>query len=147
MTIRSASLRFRAAHPGTMAAAAVEPQDAAASDDDRVKVMLRLDAKAKRLMASEASIQVARDAAPNDEQYRRLDLELDEARNERMQCDSRFTAIDAGRPFHDPGPDQENRLLGAIDAVDRALQNTAAVDALLGAVHNLVQAYPASSTA
>jgi len=146
MTIRYASLRFRAA-AGAAAVAATKPQDDAQADDDRVKVMLRLDAKARKLMASEQSLQIARDAASSDEQYRRIDLELDEAKSERMFCDSRFSAIDAGRPFSDPGPDAENRLLAAIDAVDRALQNTAAVEAMLGAVHNLVAAYPASSTA
>ena len=138
---RSVSLRFRAR--GTSGAgAALEAND----DLERATVMLRLGEKSRKLLASEQALGIALERPQSDEQYRRIDLELDETRNERIYCDARFSAVNNGRAFSDPGPQEEAKLTDSINAVDRALQNTAALEALLTAVHGLVAAYPASST-
>lgn len=117
-----------------------------ASDETRVTVMLRLSAKIRKLIASEEALRTARDAADSEERYREIDLELDDARAERMLCEARKDAVESDRPFRDPGPDAETRLLDAIQRVDRALQNSAAVSELLAAVHELIGAYSARST-
>ena len=115
-------------------------------DDERILVLLRLDKKSRKLLQSVEVLSALYDASTNGQERRQLDLQRDEARNERNLCDARYSAIDNNGPFRHPGPQADAALLASIQRVDQAMANSAAVGAVLAAVHGLVRAFPAEST-
>lgn len=119
---------------------------AAEADDDRMMVLARLGEKSRKLHQSEGVLQGLYDSSTDPQERRELDLQIDESWAERQLCDSRFRAIAANGPFSNPGPQADSELLDAINSVDAAIRNTAAVQALLQAVSGLVRAFPARST-
>lgn len=142
-------LRYTLAYglvPATEAMSDASVASAAAATDDRMRVLARLSEKSRKLRQSEKVMQALYDSSTNAQERRDLDLQTSEARYERGLCDSRFTAIANNGPFRDPGPQADRELRDALQAVDNAIRNTAAVVALLKAVHGLVAAFPAEST-
>jgi hypothetical protein len=119
---------------------------AVAGGSERIVLMGRLGEKSRKLFQAEGVLQGLYDSSTDAQERRELDLQIDECFNERRLCNTRFDAIANNQPFNNPGPQADQDLLNAIDAVDTAFRNTAAVAALLGAVHGLVKAFPASST-
>jgi hypothetical protein len=123
-------------------------EGAAAGDemDSRGSVLASLISKILKLTKAASALDALLFATDDPVEYNAIALQLAEARAEIDRCKARYDAIDAGKPFNDPGPDAETALLNAINQVGAALANTAAVSALLAATHNLVQAYRAQST-
>jgi hypothetical protein len=114
--------------------------------DARGRLLSNLITKILKLMKAESALASLLFATDDPVEYDDIALLLADVRAELALCHTRYDAIDAGRPFRDPGPAAEDSLLAAIRAVGAALANTAAVGNLLAAVHGLVQAYSAAST-
>lgn len=133
------SLRFLE-HARTVAA-----PGAPAVDPNPLPVLRALDEKARSLSDCEGVLQALLNTDdPN--KYDQIDRQLDDAVREKLLCRARFSAIDHGRPFKEPPPGEEQRLLAAINAVSRAVANTQQWEALLTAVDGLVKAYAAKDT-
>jgi hypothetical protein len=113
---------------------------------DRIKIKFRLDEKAGKLRDCERVLEALLRAGGTPQALQAIDRQLDETRIERRLCDARRDAIDNNGPFNDPGQAADAALLAAIQTVDAAVKNTAALSALLSAIHGLVEAFPASST-
>jgi len=127
----------------TEAPPAAAPTDPAA---ERLRVLTNLITKYLKLDDSGATLQQILNTTADPAEYDHAALRLSETRAEQSMCKARYDAIDAGRPFTDPGPTAEAALLTAMKAVDLATANTAAVGGLLPAAHDLIEAYKAKST-
>jgi hypothetical protein len=120
--------------------------DAAGGGADKARVMTHLITKYLKLDDAASALQARLAQTTNPQTYDEIALMLAETRSEQSLCKARYDAIDADQPFTDPGPEVEDALLAAIRAVDIATQTSAAVNALLEAVHGVIQAYAARST-
>lgn len=143
------TLAFRRARPRAIGNGemALSPAPAAADrDDERMMLLGRLEDKSLKLLQSEGVLQSLYDSSTDAQERRELDRQIDEAWSERQLCDSRRRAIANNGPFTNPGEQADEDLLDAINAVDAAIRNSAAVGDLLRAVHGLVKAFPANST-
>lgn len=113
---------------------------------DRERMMFSLGAKMRKLDQCAQILKARLDTTTNGAQYDRIALQLRETRGEHYLCEARYDAINRGLPFTALSRADELALLNAIRRVDQAIANSAAVTALLNAVHGLVQAFSASDT-
>jgi len=120
------------------------PGAAEDAQDPREKVIEKLGDKILKL--NEAIFELEGRQPQNPAQAAAIALRLAEARAEAELCEARSDAIAANGPFNDPGPEAEDALLDAMNAVDAATAAGAATSALLAATYSLVQAYRAQST-
>jgi hypothetical protein len=114
-----------------------------ASDIDRARMLLQLGKKISALLREEEALtdRIAEEGDPGVK--RRLDEQLSETLAERVHCESRYSQIDAGGPFNEPGAGAEDALLQAIDDADRLVEGSAAAEELMAAFHRVVTAFPA----
>lgn len=119
---------------------------AAGGGADKARVMTHLITKYLKLDDVATALQARLTQTTDPQTYDEIALGLAEARFEQSLCKARYDAIDADQPFTDPGPEAEDTLLAAIRVVDIATQASVAVNALLDAVHGIIEAYAAKST-
>ncbi len=116
-----ATLAFRRATPSAASryvSAALAEAAADEPDDERMMLLSRLGEKSRKLLQGEGVLQGLYDSSTDGQERRQLDLQMDEAWAERQICDSRFRAIANNGPFANPGPQADQDLLDAIQAVE-----------------------------
>jgi hypothetical protein len=133
--------RRRAAAAGDDTVSGLQLQGA---DDEHVAAILA--AKFLKLDSAIDVLKAQLSTTTDPADHLQISTRIGEAVAERSLCKARHDAIDAGGPFNDPGQEAENALLAAMSAVDAAIATTTGISALLAAAHNLIEAFPASST-
>lgn len=114
---------------------------------ERDQVLLQLGDKISALLRHEEKLTELIETGDDPPHVKnRLDLQLAETKAELALCNVRYGQIDSDAPFSNPGTEAEDELLEAINEADDLIEMSAGAEALMGAFHKVVVAYPGAST-